>query len=104
MNPPTGPLDVAPPVTSAEADEMLDTVLADFTLGAWDREVRDWIRASHPGEQTAIASWCRRSWQAGVEAGRAECEDEVASYHDAVQRARTELDHLQMRKAREARG
>jgi len=87
-----GPLEVPPPVTSSEADSMLDTVLADFALGAWDREVLSFLRQSHPGEQATIASWCRRSWAAGVAVGRAEREPAAATYHEQMQRARDELD------------
>jgi hypothetical protein len=85
-------------VTSAEADEMLDQALAGLALGAWDLEVRDWMRASHPGEQAVIASWCRRSWQAGLAVGRDECSEEVAAYHRAMQTARTALDQVRGRK------
>jgi hypothetical protein len=92
VNPAAGPLDTPPPISSTEADEMLDQALAGLTLGAWDREVLAWMRQSHPGEQAAIASWLRRSWAAGVVVGRAERELEARTYHEAMQRARDALD------------
>jgi len=92
-----GPLDVPPPVTSTEADAMLDAVLADIVLGAWDREVLSFLRQSHPGEQATIASWCRRSWSVGVQVGRSELAEEVAGYHEAMAVARAALDRSERR-------
>ena len=77
VQPPLGPIDTPPAFTSTDADRMLDEALAGLQLGAWDLEVRTWMRQSHPGEQVAVAAWCRRSWQAGVEVGRRERADEA---------------------------
>lgn len=92
-----GPLDLAPDITLGMAAEMLDDVLASLPWGVWDAEVRTYLQHADPAYQAAVASWCRRSWAAGVEVGRAECTEEVEAYHRAVQAARAELDAVKAR-------
>ncbi len=67
-----GPLDLAPDITTGMAAEMLDDVLTGLPWGVWDAEVRSYLQHADPAYQAAVASWCRRAWQAGAEAGRAE--------------------------------
>jgi len=89
-----GPLAAAPEVAAETARAMLDDVLDDLPMGVWDTEVRTWVELADPAYVATVASWCRRSWAAGVDTGRAERAAEVAEYADAVQRARASLDDL----------
>ena len=71
MTPLPGPLGHAPDVTTAVAQEMLGEALADLTLGRYDWQAREYLGDADAGVQAAIASWLRRCWEAGLEAGRA---------------------------------
>jgi len=67
-----GILDLAPDVHPDTARAMLATALDALPMGVWDAEVRSWVEVADPAYVAAVASWCRRSWAAGVEVGRAE--------------------------------
>lgn len=98
ISPLPGPLDLAPDVHRDAALTMLDIVLDEIEMGPWDVEVRTWVELADPAYMATLASWCRRSWQAGVEVGRAECAEEIDEYHRRVQAARAELDALRARR------
>lgn len=97
VQPIPGPLQAPPDVSPDAAKMMLDNVLDDLELGAWDAEVRTWVEFADPAYVAAVASWCRRSWQAGVEVGHTECVEEIAGYHQAIAVARAALDRSERR-------
>lgn len=91
--PPAGPLADWPEITTAKARALLESALNGLTLGRIDVEVRDRMPGSHrpldPTVTTAVvASWLRRSFEAGLAAGRAELVDET----QAVQAAQAHVD------------
>jgi cell division protein FtsB len=104
-----GPLTDSPALPDqATAVTHLDTALARIRVGAYDREAADNVVAAlDRATVAAVASWMRRSYEAGVVAGRAERVDESAHVQrlDAqvevlraeVARLRAEVDDLRER-------
>ena len=88
------PLNEAPDVGHEVARSMLDDALDLIEVGVYDVEVRSWVDFADPAYVATLASWLRRSWAAGVEVGRAEREQEAATYHQQVREAREALDRI----------
>lgn len=84
-----GPLDHGPHWTvCAQSIEQLTYALDRITLGIYDRQVRDDVVGRlDPGGIAAVASWLRRTFDAGVAAGRRERVDET----DRVQRLEADV-------------
>jgi len=49
------------------ARSALDDVLDGLEMGRWDAEVRSWVELMDPAYIAAIASWCHRYREAGVQ-------------------------------------
>jgi len=89
--PPAGPLQAWPDVTTAQAAGMLEQALSGLALGPVDQDAAARLTGLDPAIAAAVvASWIRRSFQAGLATGRAEAVDETP----AVQQVRAEARAL----------
>jgi hypothetical protein len=92
--PPVGPLERWPSVSMPQAAGMLKQGLSGLALGRVDRNVREWLTTGLDASRGAVvAGWLRRSFEAGLAAGRTEAVDEAL----VVQQARAEARSLARR-------
>lgn len=100
-----GPLHTPPTIPDqATAVLHLDIALTRIVLGDYDRQAACNVTALDRATVAAVASWLRRSFDAGLSAGRAErvdetervqrLEAEVAQMHEELRRLRDQVGDL----------